>query len=66
MGKVVSLSDYYKEKEQAEAKELGDDQATLEDYFERIAAENKDRIEKLKKERLNTNRNVLRSYRIKP
>jgi len=64
--KVISLAARRKEKVEAAASEAKTlpEQATDAD-FAAIAAANEANKEKLKKERLNANKGVLRSYRIK-
>lgn len=64
--KVVSLAKKKQELEDKKTEETPVESPTAsETDFEAIAKANAEKAEKLKKERLNANKSVLRSYRIK-
>lgn len=59
---VVSLADFRKKTEEEKTPE---EQAASE-TFEEIMKRNEENKERMRKERLNANKSVLRNYRIKP
>lgn len=63
MSNVVNLADRRKAKKE-EVKTL-DSEVKKTETFEELAQKNKENSERVKKERLSANKNVLRSYRIK-
>ena len=66
MSKVISFADSKKRRSDAE-KDLqeANDELEAEMSFEEVTEKNKKNKERLEKERLNDNKSVLRSYRIK-
>jgi hypothetical protein len=62
---VVNLNNKRLEQQEAIKPKVKPEQATESD-FEAIEAKNKAKADKLAKERLNNNKGVLRSFRIKP
>jgi hypothetical protein len=69
--KVISLADRKKAVEQEAATKKAEEvskpkeQLDSDEYFKQVEAKNKANAEKQRKEKLNANKSVLRSYRIK-
>jgi hypothetical protein len=63
--KVVSIFDAKKKEKTEETKEKASEAKDSELSFDEIMKKNKAIEERMKKERLNANKSVLRSYRIK-